>query len=100
MKVVINTDFGGFGLSTLAYSLLEEKGYDLEWRDYENRAHPALIEVVEKLGTKKAGNGLSSLCIYNIPDNCYDIHDRDGFERLLYPSMEWITPKYENNEIK
>lgn len=94
MKVVINCDYGGFGPSYYAKGLLIGKGYDLDWSLYENRAHPALIECIETIG-KKADNMFSNLKIINIPDNCYDISEHDGWESLYYPSQKWIKPKYE-----
>ncbi len=103
MKVVINTDCGGFELSDYAKELLLSKGYDLNWDLYENRAHPALIECIEEIGEKAAGM-YSKLTIVDIPDNSYFIDCCNGFESVSYPSQSWwIKPNTSlllNNKTK
>jgi hypothetical protein len=83
MKVVINTRYGGFGLSRQAYVEL-----NLEWDGYgyaydDDRTNPKLVEVVEKLG-EAASSAYAELAVVEIPDDVtYDIHDNDGAETVV-----------------
>lgn len=85
MKIVINSDWGGFGLSRKAeilYKKLTSKPfrYDVERND------PILVEVVETLGNK-ANNSHSKLKVVEIPDDVdWVIQDYDG--------REWIAEKH------
>ena len=108
MKVVINSSYGGFGLSDIAFEkYLERKGikyslsdestilgnniyvdedgdyllsYDIERND------PILVEVVEELG-EKSNDRFSELKIVEIPDDIdYVIEEYDG--------NEWISEKH------
>jgi len=64
MKVVINTCYGGFGLSAEAYEAL-----GVNWEDFDgSRSDPRLIEVVEALGEKANGES-AFLKIVKIPDD-------------------------------
>ena len=88
MKIAINDDYGGFGLSKEAYEYLGLKwdgcgyGYD----DYEKRTAPKLIECIEKLG-KKASGQLASLKVVEIPDGVeWTIEEYDG--------IEWVAEKH------
>ncbi|MCU0289421.1 MAG: hypothetical protein MUF15_23865 [Acidobacteria bacterium] len=87
MKIVINSCFGGFGLSSLAikkYCELIGKNkvdiYDIP-RDDKN-----LIKIVEELGAKASGKS-SNLRIVNIPDDVeWEIEEHDG--------IEWVSEKH------
>ena len=82
MKIVINSCYGGFGLSDMALECLECK-YSFEY-DYR-RTDPALISVVENLGELASGL-CSSLQVVEIPDEATDweLNDYDGVESITY----------------
>jgi len=107
MKVVINTDFGGFGLSDEAIQLYSDlskanlvKGdhkmyyYDgdeerpfMEWE--MPRDDEFLVQVVEKLG--EDANGLySDLKVVEIPDDVnWYIEEFDGREHVAERHRTW-----------
>lgn len=88
MKLVINTDFGGFGLSEKAKELYEE----LSGEKYNgwtiSRTNSALVKVVEELG--EAANGdYANLKVVKIPDGAfYYINEFDGAEEVFYSMTE------------
>lgn len=108
MKIVINTCYGGFGLSNQAiehYANL--KGLKLEQREnpwcdgryhyYLNgeyfsdhnfeRNDPDLIKTIEELGVEKCSNWASDLKIVTIPDDVkWQIQEYDG--------MEWVAEQH------
>ena len=117
MKVVINSCFGGFGLSDAAFEeLLNRKGvawekvissygttYDyyeaghLEEDDYylshrqftENRADPELVAVVEQFG-KDVNTKYSELKIVDIPDDVeWIVEEYDGLEHVAEVHRTW-----------
>jgi hypothetical protein len=117
MKVVINQDFGGFGLSNLAFEkLLQRKGiafekskssefgmshyfraghlneddfYLSEYDFYESRNDADLIAVVEELKTL-ANSQFSSLKIIEIPDDIeWEVHEYDGREHVAEKHRTW-----------
>lgn len=81
MKLVINTCYGGFGISkqTLA-SLPHRFDYYEKHRDDEQ-----FVETVEKFGQYTWGK-YSELRVVEIPDNAtdYEIDEYDGFEGVRY----------------
>jgi len=122
-KIVINRQFGGFGLSEEAFEwLIKNKGWKvtiynkkgnyadetaqiidchsggnekysliLPKYDFTNsdgvRDNPDVLEVVEKLGTKKASGKHAELKIVEIPNDVeWDIEEYDG--------VEWISEKH------
>lgn len=113
MKVVINTQIGGFGLSRAALDALREMGnaaaiaYVAEGEAYEpggevresygegeescnpfylERHDLQLIEVVERLGAAAAGR--CTLKVVEIPDGVeYKVHENDM-------GCEWIAEKH------
>lgn len=88
-KVVINICYGGFGLSEDAISELKKDGIDYSSfldGDQEFRSHPALIKVVETLGTKSWGRH-AKLKIVEIPDDVeFTVEEYDG--------KEWVAEKH------
>lgn len=117
MKVVINDDFGGFGLSDKAFEkLLERKGiafekvhndkYDMvhyyqaghaddsdfylsPYDFYNDRADVDLIAVVEELGKEAQGN-YASLSIIEIPDGIeWQVVEYDGMEHIAEKHRTW-----------
>ena len=99
MKIVINDDFGGFGLSKIAVeSYASRKGITLgKWNqtcgyfeDFMDRDIPRndkdLVEVVESLGNLANGS-YSSLRVVEIPDGVeWQVEEYDG--------SEWIAEKH------
>ena len=84
MKLVINNEYGGFGLSPEAEKLYKEySGEDINYwiikRDNEN-----LIRVVEELG-EEANGTYAHLAVVEIPDNAYFfLEEFDGYEYVIY----------------
>lgn len=105
MKIVINSCFGGFGLSAIAvqkyaaYAGLNLKrkktkwgnrGYEIDGKDWYfgdiNRDDIALVKVVEELGND-ASDALSSLKVVDIPNDVeWQIGEYDG--------KEWVAEKH------
>ena len=103
MKVVLNKDYGGFGLSKMALDILVERGITLEKYDnghesrwFSNRSFgiesdnedmyrtdERLVAVVEELDMD-ANDQFASLEIVDMPDRITDwyIEDYDGYERM------------------
>ena len=114
MKIVVNSCFGGFGLSHKAVMLYaQKKGLtlypklgsfrlweyyttpDMDSRSYfylegdVERNDPTLVEVVEELG-KAADGSYARLRIVEIPDGAaWEIDEYDGQESVREPSRHW-----------
>lgn len=114
MKVVINSDFGGFGLSDEAFErYLELKGIEFArvsrtfgGADYYRAGHideddyylsyydiarndSLLVQVVEELGSRANGR-YSSLKVVEIPDNVvWTIEEYDGNEWVAEAHRKW-----------
>lgn len=113
-KIVINTCFGGFGLSQEALARLRELGspYVGEWAaeelkiggwpdgplyldSYTNdreipRHDPLLVQVVEELGSRANGN-YAQLRVVEIPGALYRVSEYDGREHVETPEkLNWI----------
>lgn len=109
-KILINSDFGGFGLSDQAIELyLNKKGlkFTIEkkrplfsarllifyvngvyFNEHElQRDDPALIKAVEEVGLKESADTFSSLKIVKIP---YGIE----WELKEYDGSEWVAQKH------
>ena len=95
MKVVLNSCFGGFGLSEKAharYTQITGNKYN-EYGADANRADPALVQVVEELGSEASGM-CARLRIVIIPDGVrWEIQEYDGSETLTNP-LEDYEVKY------
>ena len=97
-KVVINSCYGGFGLSEAAKRLFNRIEVDRKipvtvwdeiWVGDIPRHHPILIQVVELLGDA-AGDDYSSLEVVEITGNQYRISEYDGYESVQTPeNMMW-----------
>jgi hypothetical protein len=102
MKIVINDDYGGFGLSKMAIeSYASRKGLTLgKWNqtygyydDFMDRDIPRndkdLVEIVESLGN--LANGFcASLRIVEIPDGVeWHISEYDGIEHIAENHRTW-----------
>jgi len=85
MKIVINSDFGGFSLSKAAYN---ELGIPWDGHGFCKlyRADLRLVACIEKLGS--AANGKhAELKIVEIPDDIeWEINECDG--------AEWVAEKH------
>ena len=92
MKVVINTDFGGFGLSDEALALYaEKKGKPVdEVYDFEiPRDDLVLVWVVEHLG-EKANGWAAELDIVEIPEDVdWYVEEYDGVEHVAERHRTW-----------
>ena len=98
MKIVINTCYGGFGLTNLVYSKLEADYYDLDNEAFgiqsDNymawRASPKLISVIEEVGVVQSGDTYAELKIIEIPDGVeWGIHEYDGLEYIYEVHRTW-----------
>lgn len=118
MKVVINDDFGGFGLSDLAFEkLLERKGIAFEkikndrhdivhyykkgyleddehylspYEFTDDRADVDLIAVLEELGIEKSNGQHASLKILEIPNDIeWQVEEYDGHEHIAEKHRTW-----------
>jgi hypothetical protein len=117
MKIVINDNFGGFGLSDSAFEIfLDLKGIawekchreDYDWCEYyhaghvgedehylysrtmlEDRSDLDLVAVVESLGSK--ANGVyANLKVVEIPDDVkWHICEYDGLEHIAEDHRTW-----------
>lgn len=113
-KVVYNACYGGFSLSPLAIARYAEiKGFSIYSKaskygimshytdpEFENhfwdreiqRSDPALVQVVEELGTEADGE-CANLRIADVPEGTlYRIDEYDGFESVMTnDSYDWQT---------
>ena len=84
MQAVINQCYGGFSLSEEAEERLASSG-DVDWREYQCRTSPMLIDVIEELGAERAGTWLSNLVIVDIAEGQFwRIDEYDGYESIEY----------------
>jgi hypothetical protein len=114
VKVVINSDFGGFGLSDAAFErYLELKGIEFarvsgrfEGAAYYKAGHideedhylsyydikrddPLLVQVIEEMG-EEANGRYSSLKIIEIPDDVdWYVTEYDGLEHVAEKHRTW-----------
>lgn len=87
MKIVINTCYGGFGLSKEALALFNERsGTTITYERNIERNNPILVEIVEQLG-QSANTRFSKLKVVEISDDVrWQIEEHDG--------NEWIAEKH------
>lgn len=85
MKIVINTEYGGYTLSKKAVDFLRTRGVTPECK----RNDPALIECVTILG-EEANESYSKLKIVEIPDDVdWEIEEYDGKEWVSEAHRTW-----------
>lgn len=105
-KAVINTCYGGFGISEEAYNWLKIHSiegtkynyiddkllYKCEYDDhsirchyYGPRHHPLFIKCVEELG-EKASDTFANLQVVEFEGNLYRITEYDGYESIETPN--------------
>jgi hypothetical protein len=89
MKVVINSCYGGFGLSEAGHALyLKKKGNHIYTRDLD-REDPILVEVVEELG-EASSSSLAKLKVVEVPEGIeYTIEEYDGLEHIAEVHRTW-----------
>ena len=88
-RIVINTCYGGFGLSEIAEQRYKQMAgiTDPEWSHYEiSRADPYLVKIVREMGISANGK-FSNLKIVEVPaDVEWEIAEYDG--------NEWVAEKH------
>jgi hypothetical protein len=87
MKIVINNNHGGFGLSKEALALFNERSGTIITHDFNiKRNDPILVEIVEQLG-EAANRDYAELKVVEIPDDVqWTVEEYDG--------AEWIAEKH------
>jgi hypothetical protein len=90
MKIVINTCYGGFGLSKEALALFNERsGTTITYEHDIERNNPILVEIVEQLGEAADGN-YAELKVVEIPDDVqWHIAEYDGWETIHEDHRVW-----------
>ena len=91
-KIVINTCYGGFGLSEEAFAQFREiKGLGVQY-DFDGdipRDDPVLIQIVEQLGQRSHGD-YAKLKVVEIPDDVkWHIGEYDGCEWVAENHRTW-----------
>jgi hypothetical protein len=100
MKVVINTCWGGFGVSRECAEWMAERGHvgarealaQEKFYGYfiDDRTDPALIQAIETLGAEPCSGPHAKLKIVEIPDGTqYEIDDYDGKESIHEVHESW-----------
>lgn len=91
VRVVYNSDWGGFGLSDEAIKWLKEHGLEFEDEDDIPRHNKLLVQCVHELG-RKANDEYSDLRIRVLSGNQYRIEEYEGKESVWEPDNgDWIT---------
>lgn len=90
MKIIINTCYGGFGLSEKALALFNERsGTVITYAGHIERNNHILVEIVEQLG-EAAGDCFSKLRVVEIPDDVkWHIDEGDGRETIHEDHRVW-----------
>lgn len=92
-KIVINTCFGGFGLSNQALELYKiltgiPPAQDITYWEIA-RDNPQLVQIVEQLG-ERADTRYSQLKVVEIPDDVeWQIEEYDGMEHIAEAHRTW-----------
>ena len=91
-KVVINSCYGGFGLSDKAVARLKELGLEFRWEHDIPRHHPLLVQVVEELEDEASGS-YAKLEVVEIYSKLYQVTEYDGFEGIKTPGdhVDWVV---------
>lgn len=96
-KIVINTCYGGFGLSDKAEAMWREaKGLPADEQVYRwsiERDDADLVRIVEELGTDAADGRFSKLKVVEVPmwlkDTGWHIGEYDGVEHVAEDHGTW-----------
>jgi len=78
-KVVINTCYGGFGVSIEA---AEKLGIDYVYGNDIDREDPNLIALIEEKGSEYVSDDSARLEVVEIQEEHYTINDYDGMETI------------------
>lgn len=91
MHIVINSCYGGFGLSDKALDMYKQLSNKSEVYSFElDRTDPILIQVVEALGAEADGR-YAKLRIIEIPDDIeWEITEYDGSESVEEVHRKWF----------
>ena len=91
MKVIINSCYGGFGLSDKALDMYKQLSNKSEVYSFElDRTDPILIQVVEALGAEADGR-FAKLRIIEIPDDIeWEVTEYDGSESVEEVHRKWF----------
>ena len=95
MKILINSCYGGYGLSEDFVSHINKltEGQLVNTQELYDRANPLIVEEAIKFGLDKASGTSADLTVQEIPDNChYSVHEYDGME---YIDAIWIEATLE-----
>ncbi len=87
-KIVINDCYGGFSIKEKYKEMItkSKKWFPCE----ELRTHPALIRLIEELGSIEVSDSCSALKIVEMDKGTkYRIEEYDGKERIEYDSYEY-----------
>lgn len=99
MKVVINTCYGGFGITDEVKELYKKTtGKVLSYVvDTEFRCDPKLIEIIETIGLENSADGPGTkLAIIEVPDDTQvEILDFDGYEEIVDARYHWCAVERE-----
>jgi hypothetical protein len=89
-KIVINTVYGGFGLSHKALNLYNKlSGRGIKYDRDISRDDPYLIQVVKEFNGEVDGE-YAKLKIVEIPDDVeWDIEEYDGVEHIVEKHRKW-----------
>lgn len=90
--VLYNDCFGGFNVSREAKALIKEKYFEnVTDHSHEFRSNPVVVDVFNKLGSKKFSGSYSNIEAKEIPVIYdYRIEEYDGLEKIL------LVPKEEH----
>jgi len=94
MKVVVNSNYGGFQLSKKAIELLTSQEVDIP---IDNdcplfRSNPILVKIIEDMKGLGSSVGVSVLTIKEIPDDVgmnWHIYEYDGWETIHENHRSW-----------
>ena len=101
MKIALNEDYGGFGVSEAVYKrlgfkwdgygYLDNDDFGIVSEDYHAfRIDKRLIDAIESVGEKKASGELACVRIVEIPDGVdWKIDDYDGIETVHERHRSW-----------
>lgn len=92
MKILINTCFGGFGISDQALSLWSERTGKKKLYGYEAdlRTDSEMIKIFEERGSEFVNGPYASLKLIEIPDGIeFEISDYDGMESVEEKHRSW-----------
>lgn len=100
MKIVINSCFGGFGLSDECSEALGGVRHETSYTHYytfpdeklktDLRTDPRLVELMETKGSEWCSGEFAELKVVEIPDDIdYCISDYDGMETVEEAHRTW-----------